>query len=73
MSELKPCPFCGGEAAYENRLHINPIMDESGASIGIEVEDYEEWVQCKKCGVKTLEYFNAREAVEVWNRRVEDE
>lgn len=58
MAELKPCPFCGGE------------VEETGGSCNK--------VKCRKCGtsvaLKTAWNTNAYiEAVEAWNRRVNDE
>lgn len=61
MDELKPCPFCGGEA----------------------VVVYIEWCACytvrcqseyAECGViPGTKYFVVEsEAIEAWNRRVED-
>ena len=59
MRELKPCPFCGGEAeifswyikGIANRLHYN--------------------VRCKDCGCtrRSREYRTTKKAIEAWNRR----
>lgn len=75
MSELKPCPFCGGEATY---------------STGSLYHKWTVSVRCRECGARTVaEPFGnngtlayeqisgdgkeaAREKVaERWNRRVE--
>ena len=55
MSELKPCPFCGGKA------RLNEYKD-------CEIW-YEVW--CDGCAVRTEQYENEDEAVKVWNHRVE--
>lgn len=56
MVELKPCPFCGGNAVVD--------MDESWY--------WEYKAYCALCGV-SMEYFETKkEAVEAWNRRVDD-
>lgn len=35
MTELKPCPFCGGEARTWNEVHVEPVIDqETGAYFG---------------------------------------
>lgn len=78
-NQLKPCPFCGGEAIFNMRE-----LDESyGARIGF-------WIMCTKChatnpdskGVVTVrigsngEMYTERDdrpkAIEVWNRRPEN-
>ena len=60
QNELKPCPFCGGEAKLRYSMPYNAV-------------------QCKKCKVfgkiiiDTYEQRDgAKEAITVWNRRVED-
>lgn len=61
MNELKPCPFCGGEAkvkAYSN-----------GYNIWFRV-------MCDDCGVAQdgirNGYYGEEQAIEAWNRRVHD-
>lgn len=59
MDNLKPCPFCGGEAEHE-------IFDD-GFFIYCRVE-------CKPCGVMmTKAYTTGNEGITAWNRRVNDE
>ena len=75
MAELKPCPFCGGEAA------IKAIYKSCGFTI---------WCQCKdsSCAARTVGYCpNISEedraleniescknkAAEAWNRRVDND
>lgn len=53
MAELKPCPFCGGEAELER----------SGEGV------FETWyVTCIICGASNWENTEA-EAVKTWNTR----
>ena len=65
MAELKPCPFCGGE------------VEETGGSCNFGKKIMTLNVKCRKCGtsvaLKTAWNTNAySEAVEAWNRRVND-
>lgn len=77
MIELKPCPFCGGEAECESAF--SSVYDEIRA-----------YVKCKKCGLlrwyrgidvyeltgretDLIAKYHAeakRMAIEAWNRRV---
>lgn len=60
--ELKPCPFCGGEAR---------IVQEYDAMIG-ETFYFCECINCT--GTILYGKFNKKEyAIEAWNRRVNDE
>lgn len=58
MSELKPCPFCGGLAYIEPR-------NRSATKVW--------WVRCYDCGIETDVYDSEKEAIESWNRRVQDD
>lgn len=51
--ELKPCPFCGGEAKT--------------GGYAIAVEGY--WVSCTTCGVYVDGYPTTTVAVDAWNQR----
>ena len=60
MSNLKPCPFCGGEAQTTLR------------NIGDSGEDF--WsVECfdPECGCDFCLYTTEAEAIEAWNTRAE--
>ena len=57
MAELKPCPFCGGEAEYKMAGGISA--------------DYG-YVRCKKFCCEQHWYSLEKEAIEAWNRRAED-
>jgi len=56
MEEMKPCPFCGGEAG----ITWDKWKDDELYCC----------VECD-CGVSTGVYETADEAVEMWNRRIE--
>ena len=55
MADLKPCPFCGGEA----RIHI------SGKSDGYRVACKNPFA----CGAKIEWFDKEEEAIEAWNTR----
>ncbi len=61
MSELKPCPFCGGEA----KLYVRSIH-------GLLFGDYY-WVKCEDCNAETASDFEKSVAIEAWNRRANDD
>ena len=60
MSELKPCPFCGGKAEIEHNEILTLMFS---------------YVVCRNCGAKTGEYrvnstySSDEKAIEAWNRR----
>ncbi len=67
MEELKPCPFCGGEA------HVVHGVYRDGGYI-----EHAAYVQCAKCGARTDEVSECMPemrvhdmAVSIWNRRAE--
>ena len=67
MSELKPCPFCGGEA----KLVIGTLRD------GGYIENCA-FVRCERCGARSYEFHECVTpdevqgyASEAWNRRDE--
>lgn len=68
MDELKPCPFCGGKAKIINYIDSRffPTVNKA-------------YVKCIKCHSSgdvfkqknnSIDYIE--EAIEAWNRRVED-
>lgn len=60
MAELKPCPFCGGEADCNNSGFM-----KAGKHM---------WaVECLKCGMVTTFADTEKEAIEAWNKRTEPE
>ena len=63
MSELKPCPFCGGRATVKTRYI-------GYGSIGLGEHD-EYRVVCKECRASNDEYRRESEAIAAWNRRAQ--
>ena len=67
MDELKPCPFCGGEAELQHeRDNFSWAFIYSS-------------VRCTKCGAKGERFMQSpkiasgKEAAKAWNRRFTDE
>lgn len=55
---LKPCPFCGGDAAYAGTIHYEgDSPDWTRGAIG-----------CLTCGVRTRIGFR-QQVVKLWNKR----
>ena len=59
MDELKPCPFCGGEAFARPNL----------PTYGCDVMYY---VFCENCNMRTPLKRTTEKAIEAWNMRAED-
>ena len=60
MTELKKCPFCGGEA----EIRITEWDNSSKTHYS---------VMCQKCESETTLYKTEAEAIAAWNKRAKDE
>ena len=58
MSKLKPCPFCGSESI-------------SCRDAGYHTDVW--FIQCEECWATFPHFDSEQEAVETWNRRVNNE
>ena len=56
MAELKPCPFCGGEAYLADQRHVFCRV----------------YVTCLNCDCRTAFWGDVPQAIEAWNRRAGD-
>lgn len=67
---LLPCPFCGGEAAFEQPHYWGPFVEAKVTCIGVlEGNIYHSCGQAKAfASARTIEDAERR-AVEKWNRR----
>lgn len=79
-TDLKPCPFCGGEAELLRTKCTAPYLDEL-------VKEFS--VMCRRCATRTASYVGKydfdrnhillctkdgrKEAIDAWNRRANDE
>ena len=63
MTELKPCPFCGGEAVIE-------IVEPHSHILATFMPNYGggAFIECQKCTC-AISAETKEEAVEAWNRR----
>lgn len=64
MNELKPCPFCGGEAWIDEfqQEHFNRPKLEYVWSI-----------ECKECAFSSRYHKSKDEAIEKWNTRAKQQ
>ena len=59
MTKLKPCPFCGGEAKVGCEKYWQPKVSRR--------------IICTNCYSSSGWYRTEEEAIELWNRRSENE
>jgi Lar family restriction alleviation protein len=65
MAELKPCPFCGGKAAFVPRaVNIALQKDPSDPKFGVSVI-------CSKCGAESPNMIDEEHAAAKWNARTD--
>jgi Lar family restriction alleviation protein len=64
MSELKPCPFCGGEAEL---LKMGSGLAPQTVGFG----KHGNSIICKTCRVETDECRSILETINKWNKRVD--
>ena len=57
--ELKPCPFCGGEASLVKRKLKTGFYPSGGTY----------YVHCKNCLITTQPRSKKEPVIEIWNRR----
>ncbi|HGJ5890504.1 MAG TPA: Lar family restriction alleviation protein [Arsenophonus apicola] len=62
-SELKDCPFCGSNDCLICTMNGTPTVRFADGYQAL----------CLKCGVRTAWHSKRKEAVKIWNKRVDNE
>lgn len=62
MTQIKPCPCCGGK----------PKLDSYPGSEWVGDLTYH-CIRCSECYLRTCDYKSPKKAAEAWNRRVSDD
>lgn len=70
MPELKPCPFCGGQAQIR---YLGYDCGPDGYMSNIYMGSKLGFVLCSKCGASTRKMARVSGATEKWNRRFNKE
>ena len=61
--ELKPCPFCGGQAEYEE------VHTDNGA-VEIYYKEYHGYIiECNCCNAYIVSTIGKEDVIQRWNRR----
>lgn len=64
MAEIKPCPFCGSIATDYGRKEVRFGEIDLNQRI---------WnLYCVQCGASTNYFETTKEAIEAWNRRIDN-
>ena len=71
MSELKPCPFCGGEAEYYTYEQEHDLYDSNTLGFLETYETTEHYVGCKECLAMVGTFVTKKQAIKSWNTRAE--
>jgi Lar family restriction alleviation protein len=65
MMELRPCPFCGGEAEYR---HVSGIRHPWS---GVQADALAITVNCIRCGATIPSGMSQERVTAAWNRRAD--
>lgn len=65
MKELKPCPFCGGEAILGD-IRMTTL------AYSPRIRTTYRRVFCENCGAATKSYETEKNAINAWNSRAQE-
>lgn len=72
LPELAKCPFCGGKAILCDNSWEEPVIDEHGAYVDMDMGGGDTlWCECSECGAMLPGEDTPEAAIEKWNRRCE--
>lgn len=69
MAELKPCPFCGGEALLKGDIRYPRPACEATPAFEVICEN----IDCIIYNADDVYFLRPEDAVEAWNRRVKND
>lgn len=69
MSELLPCPFCGGEADYYTYEQEHDLYDSNTLGFLETYETTEHCVGCEECLAMVWPFVTKKQAIKAWNTR----
>lgn len=70
LKPIKKCPFCGGNGCLMDNGYEEPVIDENGAYVDMDIFEGDIfWVACEECGATGQEGNTPEEAIRNWNRR----
>lgn len=72
MSELKPCPFCGGDPVVKVCDGSGSYFTDIGTSVFYGRIMSHCLIICKKCRIRTQAYLTRRGVYNAWNRRANE-
>lgn len=73
MPELKPCPFCGGEADYYTYEQEHDLYDSNTLGFLETYETTEHCVGCEECLAMVGPFVTKKQAIKAWNTRAYEE
>lgn len=73
MEELKPCPFCGGEAEYYTYEQEHDLYDSNTLGFLETYETTEHCVGCEECLAMVGPFATKKQAIKSWNTRAYEE
>lgn len=71
LEQIEKCPFCGGNGELKDDGYENPVIDENGAYVDMDIcEGGMFWIECEKCGAISEAAETPEQGIENWNRRM---